>query len=76
MWVGDVYTTKNDIVSIVPASQKITKYPVIINDIVIYYGSCEYDIAVFKNTKNFKNIMMWCEYFNNMTNRGRYMTHI
>jgi len=63
MWVGSVYKTKNDFASIVPTQQNKTKFPVIVNDIVIYYASDTYDVKRFKYTEKYKKIITWCQYF-------------
>lgn len=63
MWVGDVYKTINDIVSIVPTTGNLTKYPVTVNDVTIYYGFSEVHANNFKKTIKYKDIMRWCEYF-------------
>jgi len=63
MWVGTVYTTRNDIVSIVPTLKKKTNFPVIVNGIVIYYAKKTFDAKRFKNTDKYKRIIKWCEYF-------------
>lgn len=62
IWVGNVYATENDIVSIIPSKRKKTKCAVIINDIAIFYGT-EYDCILFKNSKKYKMIMKWYQYF-------------
>ena len=57
MWVGNVYQTKHDIVSIVPAENKKTNFPVNINNITIYYASKTLDIKRFQNTDKYKKII-------------------
>ena len=63
MWVGSVYKTKNDIVSIIKTTQDKTKFPVIVNDIVIYYATRPFDSDRFKFTDKYKKIIQWCQYF-------------
>lgn len=63
MWVGSVYKTKGDFVSIVPSKKPKTKFPVIVNDVIIYYGSDSYDVKRFKYTEKYKKIAIWCDYF-------------
>lgn len=63
MWVGSVYETKNDFASIVPTAQAKTKFPLIVNGIVIYYASDAYDIRRYTFTEKYKKIIKWCEYF-------------
>ncbi len=56
MWVGSVYSTAHDIVSIVPSTNKKTNFPVVINDITIHYAQKTFDIKRYKNTDKFKRI--------------------
>ena len=63
MWVGDVYRTPNDIVSIVPWEGNVSKYSVTVNDVVVYYGCKKYKTDMYRTSRSFKNIMKWCEYF-------------
>lgn len=63
MWVGSVYKTKGDFVSIVPTEKPKTKFPVIVNDIVIYYASDSFDVKRFKYTEKYKKIVSWCDFF-------------
>lgn len=67
MWVGTIYSTKKDIVSIVKATQTKTNFPVAINNVIIYYGSNTFDADRFKNTDKYKKIIRWCEYFDQPT---------
>lgn len=63
MWAGDVYNTKSDIVSIVTSSQDKTNFPVMIDDIVIYYGKRSFDAKRFTHTAKYKKIVEWYNYF-------------
>lgn len=64
MWIGDVYTTRNDIVSIVSCERKKTKFSIIINDVIIFSGS-EDNCSQFKHGERYEMITNWCTYFNN-----------
>ena len=63
MWVGSVYSTKNDIASIVKTTQDKTNYPVIVNNIIIYYATRPFDMERYKFTEKYKKIIQWCQYF-------------
>ena len=63
MWAGSVRQTKNDFVSIIQTSQKKTNFPIIVNDVIIYYGKNTFDIKRFQNTDKYKKIIQWCQYF-------------
>ena len=63
MWVGDVYNTRNDFVSIVPATRAETNFPVIVDDVVVHYATSNYDAKRFKHTDKYLTMMKWCEYF-------------
>ncbi|AQN67877.1 hypothetical protein [Saudi moumouvirus] len=64
MWVGDVYKTKNDLVSLIKASQEPTKYKVEIGNITVYYAKNSFDARRFKSTEKYKRMMTWYNYFN------------
>jgi hypothetical protein len=63
MWVGSVYKTKNDFVSIVPIKHQKTNFPVIVNNVTIYYAKNTFDVKRFINTEKYKKIIQWREYF-------------
>lgn len=63
MWVGDVYSTRNDIVSIVKTSQNKTNFPVKINNIVVYYAARNFDKKRYMNTIKYKTMINWYHYF-------------
>jgi len=66
IFVGDVYKTHNDIVSISPPPKsKKTNFPVKINGIVVYYGQKTFDQQRFMETDKYKRIIKWVEYFEN-----------
>jgi len=63
MWVGNVYKTKNDIVSLVKTSRKKTNFPVVLNNIPIYYAKNNFDVKRFQNTNKYETYIKWIEYF-------------
>lgn len=63
MYVGNVYDTKNDIVSIVKSDKTETKYPVTIDDIIVYYGYDSHDMKRYLHTKKYKLMDKWITYF-------------
>lgn len=63
MWVGSVYECKNDIISIVQSEKTKTKFPVLVNDIVVYYSPDAYNQKRFTYTEKYKKIIKWCDYF-------------
>lgn len=63
MWAGSVYSTKNDFVSIIKATNKISKYPVMVDDTIIYYAPNSYDAKRFKNTEKYLSIVEWKKHF-------------
>ncbi|AKI81609.1 hypothetical protein [Acanthamoeba castellanii mimivirus] len=63
MWVGNVYKVKNDIISLSETTQKETNFPVKIGDTVIYYASKKFDKTRYMNTKKYKTLLNWYEYF-------------
>jgi hypothetical protein len=63
MWIGDVYSIKNDLISLTETSQKKTNFPVKINNIIIYYGRSNFDKKRFMNTVRYEKIVQWYKYF-------------
>lgn len=63
MWVGNVYKVHNDVVSLVGTTKKKTKFPVKIGDVIVYYGSSNFDVKRFMNTDRYKNLINWYNYF-------------
>jgi len=63
MWVGSVYKTKDDVVSLVQSDKPETKFPVKINDIVMYYAADKYNHKRFTYTDKYKRAIKWVEYF-------------
>lgn len=63
MWAGDVYSTHNDIVSLVKNSKKKTNYPITVDGIIVYYAKNNYDSTRFKCTDRYKRLIAWVNYF-------------
>lgn len=64
IYVGDVYSTYNDIVSITePKNRKTTNFPVTLNNAVVYHGKNNYDVKRFMLTDRYLNMIKWNEYF-------------
>lgn len=63
IWIGDVYKTSNDVVSLVATKKKETSKPVIIGDIVIYYANSIYDYNRYVCTNKYKLTQKWYEMF-------------
>lgn len=71
MYVGFVYETKNDTVSIHKSDNKRTNFPVKINNTVIYYAKDKFDMMRFTNTDKYKRIIKWLSIFgNNITTKN------
>ncbi|AHA45881.1 hypothetical protein HIRU_S975 [Hirudovirus strain Sangsue] len=65
MFVGSVYETMNDVVSINPAPPKKSKYNVKIGDTIIYYEDNITLIKRFTHTKKYQRIKQWYDTFGN-----------
>lgn len=63
MWVGDIYKVKNDIISLAPASQEITNYPVTVGGIVIHYAPNKFQMKRFVCTERYQLLIGWYNYF-------------
>jgi hypothetical protein len=63
MWVGSVYETDGDVVSIYPTKKIETKFPVIVNGVIVHYCRNEYYVKVYKASEKFDRIIEWCNYF-------------
>ncbi|AYV85352.1 MAG: hypothetical protein Satyrvirus12_6 [Satyrvirus sp.] len=63
MYLGTVYETINDLVSIVKTNKKETKFPVIIDNIVVYYANNRYDEIRYRNTEKFCLMLAWFSFF-------------
>lgn len=64
MWIGDVYKTTNDIVSITETTQKPTKLPVKVGKIIVYYAIRRQFKIKYKMTDKYARMMKWYKYFN------------
>lgn len=63
MWAGDVYKVTDDIVSMAQCSKKKTNFPVIIGNVVVYYGIGTFDMIRFTHTDKYKILISWYKYF-------------
>lgn len=63
MWIGSVYEVSNDVISIVATNNNKTPRPVMVNDVVIYYGKNKGDFYRFICTAKYKLIEKWCKIF-------------
>lgn len=63
MYVGDVYSVKNDIVSIVKTDKLETKYPVEIGGVVVFYAKSPFEAKRIQNTNRCINMIKWIEIF-------------
>ncbi|AEQ60153.1 hypothetical protein [Acanthamoeba polyphaga mimivirus] len=63
MWIGNVYKTKNDLVSLIETTQKPTNYEVVVDGITIYYAKNSFDVRRYKSTDKYKRMIAWCNYF-------------
>jgi len=63
MWVGDVYKTSNDIVSIVPSTNKKTKLVAEIGKIPVYYTTNRNTLNRFMHTEKYQRMIKWYEIF-------------
>jgi len=69
MWVGDVYATHNDIVSInTPREKGDDRYSVSVDGIVVYYGKQKFDMQRFEETDKHRRMIQWLEYFGGKNN--------
>lgn len=64
MWVGDVYKTNDDIISLT-TNQKETNFPVKIGDNVIHYALNNFKAKRFMNTDKYQRMVKWYDYFIN-----------
>jgi len=68
IYVGTVFDTSNDVISIKENTKKPTKHPVKIGDIIVYYGKNRVDKNRFISTRKYQMMMAWYELF------GKYYT--
>ena len=64
MWVGDVYTVTGDIISLAESTNEPTNFKVKIGNIVVYYAKDAFDAKRFSNTKKYKTMKAWFDFFN------------
>lgn len=63
MYVGSVYETKNDLVSIIKSTQPKTKFEVVIDGIVVFYAKDSFNVKRFQHTKKYKLMDNWIKFF-------------
>jgi hypothetical protein len=63
IWVGNVYVTRNDIVSIVPSDNKKTKFVAMVGDVPVYYGRDNASLKRFLCTNKYKKMQQWYDIF-------------
>jgi hypothetical protein len=63
MWVGDVFKTRDDFVSIIQTDQPPTKHKAAFGDIVVYYDTNGYNLKRYKSSVKYKRMAAWWEYF-------------
>lgn len=63
MWVGNVHTVRNDIISLAPSEQEKTNFPVAVGDIIVYYGTNKFQMKRFMITDRHKILLNWYNYF-------------
>lgn len=63
MWVGNVFKTTDDIVSITRTKQKKTNFPVMIGNIPVFYGRKSYYAIRFRFTERYRRMADWHNYF-------------
>jgi hypothetical protein len=62
LWVGDVFHTKNDTVSINKCKEK-SNYPIKIGNTVVYYADTPFKEKRYKLTEKYRRMTTWYEYF-------------
>lgn len=63
MWVGDVYKTKNDLVSIIPSTNKKTKIVAKIGGIAVYYTTNSNVLKRYMHSQKYQRMVKWYEIF-------------
>lgn len=63
MWVGNVYKTSNDIVSVVPSTNKKTKLVAKIGKVPVYYTTNRNTLNRFMHTEKYQRMVKWYEIF-------------
>lgn len=65
IWIGTVYETKNDIVSIIPSENKKTKFFAKIGNVVVYYAADSHSVGRFKHTQKYQRMTKWHDLYGN-----------
>ena len=63
IWAGDVYKCKNDIVSIIPSTNKKTKHSVKLGNVVVYYARDNSVLGHYTHTEKYQRMVKWYETF-------------
>lgn len=63
IWIGNVFTTKNDVVSLIKYSGTKTTRPVIVNNIAVYYAKDSHDYNRYICTNKYKLMKVWSDVF-------------
>ncbi len=63
MWVGNVYKTSNDLVSIVPSTNEKTKLVAKIGKVPVYYTKNRNTLNRYMHTDKYQRMIKWYEIF-------------
>lgn len=63
MYVGNVYKTVGDVVSISPSNQPVTKYPTYIGDIIVNYAGSNQKSRRYTCTCRYERMVKWYNFF-------------
>lgn len=63
MWVGSVYKTVNDFVSLVESESLKKKCNCVVDGIIVYSADDPFLISRFKNTQKYQRMIKWVERF-------------
>lgn len=67
MWVGSVYSTVGDVVSITTTTQKKKKVATKVDGIIVHYADKPSGAFKFKHTEKYRRMIKWLEYFKGKT---------
>lgn len=71
MYVGNVYETVNDYVSIKATTKPVTGFPAKLGDIVVYYAKDNMDRNRFISTEKYERMAKWFEIFGYSENEDK-----
>lgn len=63
IYAGNVYCVKNDIVGLASYNKKPTKFPLIVNGILVNYFCSDFRRTLFCMSKKYKTLEKWVETF-------------